>query len=187
METESATLQDYMSLFRRRRGVMFATYSSLCIMLVFGTLFLQDQYRSTATIAIERPEIPENMIRTTFTYFDTDLRIDRIRDRVLSTTNVENWIDEHGLYQDIVAEDGMPSAVAQFRRDVEVITIQAREDIGVKNQGETIAFDLSYYGETPTKALTVAMALGTAFLDENRASRSATRPQGSSNASGGGG
>jgi succinoglycan biosynthesis transport protein ExoP len=174
VENESATLQDYLALFRRRRAVMFAAFSVLCITLVFGTLLLQDQYQSTATIAIERAEIPENMIRTTFTYFDTDLRIDRIRDRVLSAANVESWVDEHGLYKDIVAELGLPSAVAQFRGDVEVITIQAREDIAVKKQGETIAFDLSYFGETPTKAVAVTMDLATAFLDENRASRSAS-------------
>jgi uncharacterized protein involved in exopolysaccharide biosynthesis len=174
VETESATLQDYMALFRRRRAVMFTTFSGLCITLVFGTLFLRDQYQSTATIAIERPEIPENMIRTTFTYFDTDLRIDRIRDRVLRTPNVESWIGKHGLYQETVAELGMPSAVSEFRDDVEVLTIQAREDIAVRKQGETIAFTVSYFGETPAKAVQVAQDLATAFLDENRASRSAS-------------
>ena len=167
-------MQDYIALFRRRRAAMFVAFSATCIAVVFGTLFIQDQYRSTATIAIERPEIPENMIRTTFTYFDTDLRIDRIRDRVLSTSNIENWIDSNGLYEDIVADDGMSAAVAQFRSDVEVITIQAREDIAIKKQGETIAFDVSYYGETPTKAVEIALKLATAFLDENRASRSAS-------------
>jgi uncharacterized protein involved in exopolysaccharide biosynthesis len=153
---------------------MFVAFSATCIVVVLGTVLLQDQYRSTATIAIERPEIPENMIRTTFTYFDTDLRIDRIRDRVLSTSNIEEWIGKHDLYRDVVADDGMPAAVAEFRRDVEVITIQAREDIAVKKQGETIAFDLSYYGETPSKAVQVAQDLATAFLSENRASRSAS-------------
>ena len=174
METDSATLQDYIALFRRRRAAMFAAFSATCIAVVLGTVLLQDQYRSTATIAIERPEIPENMIRTTFTYFDTDLRIDRIRDRVLSTSNIEEWIGKHDLYKGIVADDGLPAAVAEFRRDVEVITIQAREDIAVKKQGETIAFDLSYYGETPSKAVQVALDLATAFLSENRASRSAS-------------
>ena len=58
-------MQDYIALFRRRRSVMFAAFATIAIGVVFGTLLLQDQYRSTATIAIERPEIPENMVRTT--------------------------------------------------------------------------------------------------------------------------
>ncbi len=153
---------------------MFVAFSALAIAVVFGTLLLQDQYRSTATIAIERPEIPENMARTTFTYFDTDLRVDRIRDRVLGTANIERWIGDHELYQDIVANDGLPVAVAEFRNNVEVITIQAREDIAIKKQGETIAFDVSFYGETPAKAVQIALDLATAFLEENRASRSAS-------------
>jgi len=153
---------------------MFVAFSAIAIAVVFGTLLMQDQYRSTATIAIERPEIPENMVRTTFTYFDTDLRVDRIRDRVLATSNLEEWIREYDLYHDILNSDSMNAAVSQFRSDVEVITIQAREDIAIKKQGETIAFDVSYYGETPTKAVQVASELSGQFLEENRASRSAS-------------
>jgi len=150
---------------------MFVVFAALSIAVVFGTLFLDDQYRSTATIAIERPEIPENLVRTTVAYYDTDLRIDRIRDRVLAGQHVETWIREFNLYQDLVSEVSIGAAVAEFRRDVEIITIQAREDVTVKNQGDTIAFDLSYYGETPLKAVAVASRLANQFLEENRDSR----------------
>ena len=64
METESAGLQDYIALFRRRRCVMFVAFSAISVAVVFGTLLLEDQYRSTARIAIVRAEIPENMVRT---------------------------------------------------------------------------------------------------------------------------
>ena len=171
METESAGLQDYIALFRRRRCVMFVAFSAISVAVVFGTLLLEDQYRSTARIAIVRAEIPENMVRTTFTYFDTDLRIDRISDRVLASAIVEEWIEDVGLYQELVSDVSMSAAVAEFRNDVEIITIQAREDIAIKKQGETIAFDLSYYGETPVKAALIASKLANQFLRENRASR----------------
>lgn len=171
MELESTGLQDYFALLRRRRANMFIVFAALSVAVVFGTLFIDDQYRSTATIAIERPEIPENMVRTTITHYDTDLRIDRIRDSVLTGPNVETWIREFNLYQDLVSSVSIGAAVTEFRRDVEVITIQAREDVAVKNQGETIAFDLSYYGETPAKAVTIANILASQFLEENRGSR----------------
>ena len=171
MELESTGLQDYFSVLRRRRSHMFVVFAVLSISVVCGTLFLDDQYRATATIAIERPAIPENMVRTTVAYYDTDLRIDRIRDRVLAGPTVETWIREFNLYQDIVSEVSIGAAVTEFRRDVEVITIQAREDVTVKNQGDTIAFDLSYYGETPAKAVAVANRLAIQFLEENRSSR----------------
>ena len=54
METESAGLQDYIALFRRRRCVMFVAFSAISVAVVFGTLLLEDQYRSTARIAIVR-------------------------------------------------------------------------------------------------------------------------------------
>lgn len=171
VEAEGTSLQDYFALLRRRRASMFVVFAIVSVATVFGTLLLDDQYRSTARIAIERAEIPENLVRTTVINYDTDLRIDRIRDRVLAGPNIETWIGEFSLYQDLISKKSIGTAVAQFRRDVELITIQAREDVAVKNQGETIAFDLSYYGETPAKAVQVTRTLANRFLDENRDSR----------------
>ncbi|MGI9261118.1 MAG: GumC family protein [Woeseiaceae bacterium] len=171
MDVERSGLQAYFALLRRRRSSMFIVFSTVAVATVFGTLLLDDQYRSTATIAIERPEIPENMVQTTVANYDTDLRIDRIRNQVLAQENVEAWISEFGLYEELIADRSINAAASQFRRDVEVITIQAREDIAVKDQGETIAFDLSYYGETPAKAVRVAERLADRFLEENRRSR----------------
>jgi len=150
---------------------MFVAFAVVSLLAVMSTLLLKDQFRSTATIAIERPEIPENLVRTTVATYDTDLRIFRIRDRVLTGPRIEELITEFGLYKDYVAENSLAAAAGEFREDVEIITIQAREDLAVKNQGETIAFDLSYYGESPTKAAQVAARLAEAFLDENRRSR----------------
>lgn len=171
MEVERTGLQDYFTLLHRRRSSMFIVFATISIVTVFGSLLLDDQYRSTATIAIERPEIPENMVQTTVATYDTDLRIDRIRDQVLVGPNVENWIREFNLYQELVTDESIAAAVSEFRRDVEVITIQAREDVAVKDQGETIAFDLSFYGESPAKAIQVAARLADQFLEENRRSR----------------
>ena len=171
VEINSTGLQDYFTLLRRRRSSMFVVFAALSIATVFGTLLLDDQYRSTATIAIERPEIPENMVRTTVANYDTDLKIDRNRHRILARPNVEAWIQEFSLYGNPTTDEEIGIAVAAFRDDVEIITIQAREDIAVKNQGETIAFDLSYYGETPTQAVEIATILANQFLEENRRSR----------------
>ena len=171
MESESIGLQDFFALLRRRRLSMFVSFSAVSIAVVFGTLLLDDQYRSTATIAIIKSEMPVDLGRPTINYFDTDLRIARMRDRVLTTSRIEDWIRAFDLYQDMVSEDSMNAAVSKFRNDVEVITIQAREDIAIRKQGETIAFDLSYYGETPTKAALIASELANQFLLENRASR----------------
>jgi protein tyrosine kinase modulator len=171
VEIDRTGLQDYFALIRRRRSNMFVVFAAFAVATVLGTFLLEDQYRSTATIAIERPEIPENMVRTTVANYDVDLKIDRNRDRILARPNVEAWIREFDLYGSPTTEETIGIAVSEFRDDVEIITIQAREDIAVKNQGETIAFDLSYYGETPAKAVQIATMLANHFLEENRRSR----------------
>jgi len=171
MEVENTSPQDFLTLLRRRRAPMFGVFAFLSISSVFGTLMLDDQYRSTAIIAIERPEIPENMVRTTVTKYDTDLRIERNTDTVLSDDNVRGWINDYRLYQDIVSKESMAKAVAQFSRDVEIISIQEHEDLAAIDQGETIAFEVSYFGDTSENAFYVAKALAGGFLEENRKSR----------------
>ena len=167
---ESANLRDYLSLLRRRRALIFVVFSVMSLMIIGGTALLEDQYKSTAIIAIERPQIPESMIRTTVTHYDTDLRIDRVTNAVLSRERVERWINEHGLYPNLV-DESIDNAVSEFRADVEIITLQEDEDITTKDQGETIAFEVSYFGQTAESAFLMADLLAKAYIEENRQSR----------------
>ena len=171
IQSEASSLRDYLSVLKRRRAVLFSVFSIVAISIIGGTYLLEDEYQSTAVIAIERPEIPENMVRTTVTKYDTDLRIDRDRGAVLAESNVENWIREYGLYPNVVAEDSIDAAIEEFWDDVEIITIQEDEELAVKDQGETIAFEVSYFGQTPKHAYLAANALANQFIDVNRRGR----------------
>jgi protein tyrosine kinase modulator len=171
MQAETTTLRDYLYLLKRRRGAIFVVFSVMAISIVGGTFLLDDQYRSTAILGIERPEIPENMVRTTVTKYDTDLRIRRDTAAVLTKANIEGWISEYGLYPDIVANLSMSEAVKEFAADVEILTIQQDEDVTTKDQGDTVAFEVSYYGQNPEHAFLVANALANQFIEENRRSR----------------
>ena len=94
---EPANIRDYLSLLRRRRALIFVVASVMSVAIVGGTSMVEDQYRSTAIIAIELPQIPESMARTTVTHYDTDLRIDRVTNAVLGRERVEGWIQEYNL------------------------------------------------------------------------------------------
>ena len=167
---ESATLRDYLSLLRRRRALIFTVFAVMSVSIVGGTSMVEDEFRSTAIIAIEQPQIPESMARTTVAHYDTDLRIDRVTNAVLGRERVEGWIEEYNLYPNL-AGDSLGKAVAEFRGDVQIITIQEDEDIATKDQGETIAFEVSYYGQTAAVAHQMAGVLANEYIDENRRSR----------------
>jgi len=144
----------------------------MSLVIIGGTALLEDQYKSTAVIAIERPQIPESMIRTTVTHYDTDLRIDRVTNAVLASEKVEDWVREHDLYPDLRDDDeSLDDAVSEFREGVEIITLQEDEDITSKDQGDTIAFEVSYFGQTAESAYQMAGVLANEYIEENRRSR----------------
>ena len=167
---EPANLRDYVSLLRRRRALIFAIFSIMSLTIIGGTSMVEDQFRSTAIIAIERPEIPESMVRTTVAYYDTDLRIDRVTNAVLGRERVEGWVTEHNLYPNLT-DESLDDAVAEFRSDVQIITIQEDEDIASKDQGDTIAFEVSYFGQTSADAYDMAGILANEYIEENRRTR----------------
>ena len=171
MEVEGTGLQDYLALLRRRRANMLIVFGIVALATVFGTQYLDDQYRSAAMIAVERPQIDERAVGSLRSEVDTDLRIQRSTDRVLTRDNLESWIYEFELYDDLVSQGAIGKATSEFRDDVEIISIQAREDLAVKKQGETIGFEVAYYGESPQKALQVADKLAAQYLEEDRLER----------------
>ena len=167
---EPATLRDYLSLLRRRRAMIFAVFSIMALTIVGGTSLVEDQFRSAAVIAIEKPQIPESMARSTVTDIDTDLRIDRITNAVLGRERVEAWVQEYNLYPNLTAES-LGAAVSEFRDDVAIITIQEDEDIATKDQGDTIAFEVAYFGQSAAEAHLIAGVLANEYIEENRRSR----------------
>ena len=175
MNQNEPGLRDYLAVLRRRRVLMLSVFLSLVALTVATAFGLQEQYGSTATIAIIRPEIPENLARTTVATYDTDQQILRINDRVMSYDNIKGWIEKHNLYPEIVALEKAgveeASSVVEFRGDTAMATFTEDDDPTSRRPGETIGFTVSFYYPNPTQAWEVAKELASAFLDENRRQR----------------
>ena len=129
--------------------------------------FLPDIYRSTATILIERPLVPESFVRSAVSS-DLETRLETIREQVQSRARLWEVITTYNLDPELQATASREVAVAQMRKDLEVEVKNAEH----RQQSEsTTAMTISYQGPDPKTVAAVTNHLATAFVKENSRTR----------------
>lgn len=166
------TVQDAFAFMRRRRGV----FVLIALPIVLGAILLAYKlppvYRSDATILIEQPAIPEDIVPSLVTSY-VDERIQAVTQRVMAAENVRAIMEEFDLYSDL-RDDGLPQqAVTAFRADVyqESISAEVYDPRRGRMDGSTYAFVIGFHNESPEVAQSVAAKLAQAYVDENTRSR----------------
>ncbi|MHB8348095.1 MAG: Wzz/FepE/Etk N-terminal domain-containing protein, partial [Acidiferrobacterales bacterium] len=165
-------LADYLDALRRRRkGIMWIA-TALMVVTVLVAFLIPPVYRSSATILIEEQEIPKNLIRSTITAYAWQ-RIQTISQRVMTRSNLLHLISQFGLYPNKRRSDTTEELVRRMRDDVKLTPITARVIDPTTGQPRraTIAFKLSYDGDTPVVAQKVDNELTTLYLNENLKTR----------------
>ena len=167
-------LADYLAIIQRRRWQLLLPMLLLAPVAYAIAVKIPPVYRSTATILIERQEIPSELIRTTVTSF-ADQRIQVIRQRVMTVENLGRLIEAHDLYRGVRASQSMHAAVAKMRDDIDLDLISA--DVVDPESGRareaTIAFSLSFEDGSPVTAQKVTNEVVTLFMTENLRQREA--------------
>jgi uncharacterized protein involved in exopolysaccharide biosynthesis len=166
---------DIFGAVRRRKWIGFAiVFVGLCL-TVTAALVWPPVYRSIATILIEEPDVPDDLVKSTVSTF-ADQRLQVIQQRVMTTQNLNDIIDRFGLYPDQVAKRPRSEIVDKMRDKIDLEVVSADLDglpkSNQQNQNQaTIAFTLSYdYGD-PRLAQQVANRLTDLYLAENAQSR----------------
>lgn len=170
---EDKSLQDYyIGITKRKVSVSAIVGTIFLISLVVATL-LPSIFKSSTTILIEQQEIPSELVMSTITSYASE-RIQVIKARVMTRTNLFKIIDKFKLYQDEIKVETKSEIIARMREDVSLDFISA--DVVDPRTGRpstaTIAFSLSYQSDSRLKAQRVANELTTLYLDENVRSRS---------------
>ena len=91
--------QDYVAILRRRKWRMLLSAAAVFGMSVLAAFVWPPTYRSSATVLIERPEVPPELVQSTVTSF-ADQRLQTINQRVMTTQNLIDIINEYNLYPD---------------------------------------------------------------------------------------
>ncbi|MCS6296450.1 MAG: lipopolysaccharide biosynthesis protein [Nitrospira sp.] len=173
MESESTVnLQDYLTIFRRRkRSILLAGGFLLCLSVIAALLW-PPTFKSTATILIEEQEVPAELVHSTITSY-ADQRIEMIKQQVMSRSSLGKVVEQYNLYAGMRKENPTEEVIKRFIKDIEVEVISADViDKRTHNATKaTIAFTVSYNSGTPEIAQRVANELTSLFLGENLKSR----------------
>ena len=161
---KSSGFQRALEVWNRRKWL-----ATVVFMVVFaGSLSaiwaLPSLYRSSATVVVDRREVPDSFVRSAVTG-ELEPRLDAISQELLSRARLEAVVTRFDLYRDLRRQEGTPeAAVQQMRRDIQ-FAAKATEQPGGKNT--TIAFTLSYRGMDPDTVARVTNALATSYVEEN--------------------
>jgi uncharacterized protein involved in exopolysaccharide biosynthesis len=178
MESEEQLISlDIFGTLRRRKWVGIIVFLLCFAASVTIALILPPLYESTATILIEEPDVPDDLVKSTVSTFAAQ-RLQVIQQRVMTSQNLSSIIDRFGLYKTALETqprsqviDGMRSKI-----DLEVVSAnllgpQTQKQQQQQQNAASIAFTLAFdYGD-PRLAQQVANRLADLYLAENAQSR----------------
>ena len=171
MKTDERTFSDYMAMLRRRRGVAAAVGLPILLGFVVAAFTLPAVYEANAIVQIQRPQIPEAMIRTTVAAYAEEL-LASVRQQVLTTGNVIDVIERFNLYPDKRGSTAMDDLAAEFKENAIVVpsVASAASPYG-RNTEVTYAFTVGFRYHDPQVAAEVANELARLHTEVNNAMR----------------
>ncbi len=174
MDNNSQAFVDYVAILQRRKWQFITPVAILAILSLLVAFLIPPTYKSSATILIERQEIPVDLVRTTVTTY-ADQRIQVISQRVMTTSNLSGLIERYDLYQDLRRKESINSAVEAMRKRIklDMISADVLDPQSGRAQEATIAFSLSFEDRSPTIAQKITSDLLSLFLNENLERRAA--------------
>ena len=140
---------------------------------IAAAFLLPTVYRSTATLLVESPQLPEDVVGTQ----DGDIvdqRIAKIRQQVLSRPRLIELIQKYRLYSDERTRKSLSETIEEMRKATTIQAVSAElQPAGGKSS--TIAFTLSFDYKTAAQAQAVAqdMTEQVLLLDATKTSEQA--------------
>jgi len=171
MQQETFSIQDVAGVMKRRGKLIGWTALVTVLLSLVAAYSLENRYRSSGVIRIERPEVSESFIRETMVNSDREQRIARINDEVMTRANLAEIVTRHNLYQNLRISGNPESVVPLLRENFELELFYAEDDPRIKNAGEVTGFRLSYYHKDPTIARDVTRDIVSLFQEGNRQRR----------------
>lgn len=172
MEESTKDLQDYLITLRKHKSGILAIALSITVVSAAVAFLLPATYKSSATILIEQQEIPTELVQSTVTSYAAE-RIQTIEARVMSRANLLDIVEKFDLYPDRRQRETVEEIVQRMRDDfsMEVISAEVVDPRTGRPSVATIAFLLSFQGETPEKVQRVTNELTSLYLSTNMQSR----------------
>jgi uncharacterized protein involved in exopolysaccharide biosynthesis len=178
--SDATTVKEALDFLRRRFWLCVAAAVPIFVAAVMLAVRLPPVYLSQATILIEQPAIPEDIVPSTISsYVDEQIQI--VSQRVYTKDTVFEIVEEFNLFPEERKAEPAEATVERFiaSTHLENLTTAVTDDRG-RVSTSTFAFVVGFRYKSPEVAQKVAEHLTQRFLDENvrsRAQRTATTTQ----------
>jgi polysaccharide chain length determinant protein (PEP-CTERM system associated) len=169
-EEDEATRTNVLEVARevatRRKWLAIFVFGGVFAAVVSIVRFLPDVYRSSATVLIERQQIPDQLVRSTVTS-ELETRLQTISQEILSRGRLEALIDRFGLYPDIRKKVPLEQLIERMRGEIQ-LDLKGSER---RTDRAMVAFKISFTSRDPHKAALVANTLTSFYIEENLKAR----------------
>lgn len=152
------------AVWNRRKWLAIVVFLIPLTGVVSLVMALPNVYRSTATVLVERQQLPEDLVRATVNS-EVEIRLRTLSAEILSRSRLEALIRRFGLYRELTEGVSADEAVGRMRRDISVQPTST--DPNSRGGGATIAFALRYVGRDPETVALVTNALASFYVEEN--------------------
>ena len=161
-------LDGVLAIWSRRKWLAILAFAVPLTAAFSIIAFVPNIYRSTATVLVDRQQIPEKFVSSTVTSA-LETRFHTISQEILSRSRLEALITRFNLYPDLRKSQQFEDVIERMRRDIKL----ELKSVDVKGQrGEaTVAFAIGYQGNDPATVALVANTLASFYIEENLKAR----------------
>lgn len=155
-EASRGNLFAHLPSILRERYLLIVIPAILCAIAgVSAAFLLPTVYRSAATMLVESPQLPEDVIGTGNVDI-VDQRIAKFRQQVLSRPRLIELIQKHRLYADERSKKSLSEIIEEMRNATRIEAVSAEVQRLVGGRSSTIAFSLSFDYKSAAEAQAVA-------------------------------
>jgi protein tyrosine kinase modulator len=158
---------DAVMIARRRKWLGLSVFVVPFAISMTLTAFLPNIYQSTATVLVDRQQVPEMFVRSTVTSA-LGTRLQAITQEILSRSRLEELISRFGLYADLRRRVSPEIVIERMRGDIQ-LDIKGVDP--TTRERTAVAFTISYRGTEPQTVALVTNTLASFYIEENLKAR----------------
>src|SRR3989449_4582982 len=158
-----AGLEGVLTIWSRRKWLAILAFVFPMSAAASLLAFLPNIYRSTATVLVDRQQVPETFVQPTVTSA-LETRLHTISQEILSRSRLEALINRFGLYADQRKRVPSEEVIERMRKDIQ-LELKGVEVKGARQA--TVAFTISYQGSEPATVSLVTNTLASFYIEEN--------------------
>lgn len=167
---EEVTLSpaEIIAIARRRKWSFILPFFAIVLTACAIALLLPSIYQSSATILIEKQEIPTEFVGGEVTAF-AEQRIQSIQQRVMASSRLKELVETYGLYSELHGKKTPDEIASIMANDISLtpVNVEIADRKTGRSKTATIAFTISYEGKEPDKVQKVANTITSLFLKED--------------------